>query len=135
VRDGVFAAQELALEVHGDEAIENRHVEGRDICVYGVEGGVGRVVVQDVEPAERLNRRIDHAYDIFFVGDVDLDWYRRIELAGNPFGFDPVEVRNDNQCAFAGHQSRRCLTYAAPRARDDRDLAVKSLHASSMSVA
>ena len=92
----MLAPQELALQVDGDQTVEDGHVEGGDVGVDGVEGGVRRVVVQDIEPAERLHSSLDHARDGRFVGNVDLDWHRLIELPGNAFCFGSVEVGDKN---------------------------------------
>ena len=100
-----------------------------------VEGRVGRIVVEDVEAAERLDRSLDHAHDVRFVRNVDLEWHRCIEFAGNTFRLGSVEVGDNHQRAFARHQPRRRLTDPAPSTGDDRNLAVQSPHSPSMSAA
>jgi hypothetical protein len=78
----VLASEELAFEVDGHEPVEDGHVEGDDVCVDSVERGVGRIVVQHVETAERLDR-LDHVSDALLFRDVDLDGDGCIELALN----------------------------------------------------
>ena len=99
----MLAAQELTLQVDSDEAIEDGHVEGRNVRVDSVKGRVGRVAVKHVKAAERLNRSRDHACDTAFVRDVDLERHRRIEIAGNAFSLGPVQIGDDNECALACH--------------------------------
>src|SRR5204862_4954701 len=120
-------------EVDGDKPIEDVHVEGHDVCVDGVEGGVGRVVVQHVQAAERPDCGLDHADDALLLRDVNLDGYRRIEVARNPLGLRSIEIGDDYRRSLACHQARRRLADTAARARDNRDLAIEPSHPSSMS--
>jgi hypothetical protein len=130
VRDRVLAAHELAFQVDGDKPVEDRHVERHDVRVYGVCCGVGRVVVQHVEAAERLDRSFDHARNARLVGDVDLGGHRATEFAGHSLCLCPVDIGDHNRGTFARHQARGGLADAAAGARDDRDLALEASHRS-----
>jgi hypothetical protein len=128
VRDRVLAAHELAFQVDGDKPVENRHVEGDDVRVNGVGRGVGRVVVQHVKAAERLDCGFDHAHDARLVRDVDLGGHGAIELAGHALGLSPVDIGDHDRGAFARHQTRSGLADAAAGACDDRDLVLQASH-------
>src|SRR5207249_8646729 len=86
VRDRVLAAHELAFQVDGDQPVEDRHVEGDDVRVNGVGRGVGRVVVQHVKAAERLDCSLDHAHNARLVRDIDLGGDSAAEVAGDALG-------------------------------------------------
>src|SRR5207253_11106554 len=126
VRDRVLAAHELAFQVDGDKPVEDRHVEGDDVRVDGVDRRVGRVVMQYVEAAERLDCGFDHAHDARLVRDVDLGGHSATEFAGHALGLGPVDIGDDHRGAFARHQARRGLADAAAGARDYRDLALET---------
>ena len=55
---------------------------------------VAFLVVQDVKPTERPNRRLDHALDAGFVRDIRLDRHRRgAKVIRNTFGLLPAEAQ------------------------------------------
>jgi hypothetical protein len=130
VRDRVLAAHELAFQVDGYKSVEDRHIEGDDVRINGVGRGVGRVVVQHVEAAERLDGRFDHADNAPLVRDIDLNGHSATEFASHALCFSLVDIGNDKRGAFTGHQARGCLADAAAGACDDRDLVLESSHRS-----
>ena len=89
------------LERGGGSIVNTASIDGFVGRGVRVQGGVGGVVVQDVEPAERLNRRLDHALDVALVRYVHLYRHCRVEFSSNTFCLLPVEVSHDNRCAFA----------------------------------
>src|SRR5581483_2700090 len=127
-RNRVLASQELPFEVHRDEPVEERNVERDDVGVSRVRRRIGGVVVQHVEPAERLDRRLDHAHDTRLVRDIDLGRDGVLELAGDTLRLSTVEIRDDDRCAFERHQPCGRLADAAAAAGDDCDLAVEAPH-------
>src|SRR5207245_8065581 len=96
VRDVALAGHEMCLEVDGDQAVEEYHVEINDMQVKSVGRRVGSVVVEHVKAAERIDGGLDHANNARLVGDVDLDSNRAGEVSRNSFGGGAVDIGYDN---------------------------------------
>jgi hypothetical protein len=124
----VLAAHHDPFQVDGDEPVEHGHVQGDDVDVDGVCRRVGRVVVQDVEPAEGVERRSDHANDTVFVGHVDPDGDRVGCVGGDLFGGGQVQIADDDLGPFRSHASGRSSADTAAAPGHDCDLAVESSH-------
>ena len=115
------------------------HTRGVDLFHWHVaragQPRVGRVVVQDVEAAERLRRRVDHGDDRGFVAQVDTAarWHgrplpryaRNRTLRGGE-----VDVGHRHRRAFARQHQRAGRADAAARAGHQCGLALDASFAS-----
>ena len=101
-------------------------VSSTDASSAGRDAGV---VVEDVDPAETLGRRLVHALDVRLVRDVRANGEG---LAGaERHGFlrqSLVDIGRAHLRAFLGEDDRRLPAHAAARAGDDADLSFESPH-------
>ena len=81
------------------------------------------VVAHDVEPAEALDREVDHGLDLVGVGDVGLlERGRRAELRRQRLAAVAVDVGDDDLRAFLDEQLDDAAAQPAGATGDDRDL-------------
>ena len=127
VRNAVLAAEEDSPRVHGLYA-----VPGLDARVQ--DGGVvGRrdpgVVVEHVDAAVALRRRVHHRLHALLLGDVDLLREGVAARGDGLLGCCEVHVRSADARAFLAEQDRGLAAHPAAGARDHADLSVEASHA------
>ena len=127
VRDPVLAAEEDAARVDGLHAIPRlgRGVQDRRVVV-GRDPGV---VVEDVDAAEALRRRVHHRLDVGLLRHVRLE---REGVAGAESdrllrGLQ-VHVGGAHLGALLGEEDRRLAAHAAAGTGDHADLSIQALH-------
>ena len=126
VRDAVLAAEVDALRVHGLDAVprvglgleDRRVVAGRD----------AGVVVEDVDAAEALLRRVVHRAHAVRVGDVDLNGERVAASAAVCSAASALTSAAQTCAPSSLNSDRRFAAHAAAGAGDDRDLSVETSH-------
>ena len=126
VRQGVLHPEPDALEVDGDDAVE-RLLRAVDDGAFAAANA--RVVVHDVELAERVDGGADERAHVFGAGDVGSDELAGVaDARGYGFALLALHIADDDAGAFAHEQLRGGFAHAARPAGDDRDLAFEPSH-------
>ncbi len=127
VRDGVLAAEEHAADVDGHDLVPGVDV-GVDDRVVGGRHDPG-VVVEHVQAAIRVDRRVDHRLGVGLPGNVGGDSDRLAAgvayLPGGVLGGLRADVGQHQARALGREHPGRDPAHPAARAGDDRDLVLE----------
>src|SRR5207302_5260210 len=81
-----------------------------------------------VDPAERLDRSVDHRGNVFLLAQVGVERYDGRPQLGGRVLLRSAEVHREHARALAHEDGGARLANAAPRARDHRRLALEQSH-------
>ena len=129
VRQGMLAEQEHAGEIHVERVapvILGEHIDG------GEGGDRRRVRHHDVDPAERLDRRLHSSPYRGGIADIARRGTRLsarvVQVGGDGGGRGSIDVETLHRGAFSRERPRDRGADSPARAGDHRDLAFQSLH-------
>jgi len=123
VRNPLPAAQVDALRVDILHALPGLRLGLEDgVVVRRRDPGV---VVEDIDAAVALDRRVIHGADAGGVRDIGLDRERFARFRNRPLGRSEVDVRDTDLRTLLGEEQRRLAPHSASRTGDDGDLALE----------